>query len=127
MTDDLVSVKCLSKIFRVKRKRDGFLNTVASIFNPDYHNIPAVKEISFSITKGEVVAFIGPNGAGKSTTIKMLTGILFPSSGVVNVCGMDPTKERERLAFKIGAVFGQKSQLWYHLPAMILGREWGSW
>ena len=118
MTDNLVSAKRLSKIFRVKRKKEGLLNIIGSVLNPDYHDVAAVKEISFSIAKGDIVAFIGPNGAGKSTTVKMLTGILFPSSGVVSVCGMSPTSEREKLAFKIGAVFGQKSQLWYHLPAV---------
>lgn len=118
MTDNLVSAKSLSKLFKVKRKKEGLLNIIGSVLNPDYHEIAAVKEISFSIAKGDIVAFIGPNGAGKSTTIKMLTGILFPSSGVVSVCGMNPTSDREKLAFKIGAVFGQKSQLWYHLPAV---------
>lgn len=118
MTDNLVSAQSLSKLFKVKRKKEGLLNIIGSVINPDYHEVAAVKEISFSIAKGDIVAFIGPNGAGKSTTIKMLTGILFPSSGVVSVCGMNPTSDREKLAFKIGAVFGQKSQLWYHLPAV---------
>ena len=80
--------------------------------------IQAVKGISFSIPKGERVAFIGPNGAGKSTTIKMLSGILYPTSGEIRVGGLVPWQSRHRLAFHIGTVFGQKSQLWYHLPAI---------
>ncbi len=78
--------------------------------------VSAVNGLSFSIAPGEAVAFIGPNGAGKSTTIKMLTGILHPTSGHLSVLGRVPWKERERLAYEVGAVFGQRSQLWYHLP-----------
>lgn len=77
----------------------------------------ALAPTSFVVEKGESVAFIGPNGAGKSTTIKMLTGILHPSQGKAQVLGLTPWKERERLSRSIGTVFGQKSQLWYHLPA----------
>jgi len=76
----------------------------------------AVDAVGFSIAAGERVAFIGPNGAGKSTTLKMLTGILYPSSGQAEVAGFVPWKERQRLAREIGIVFGQRSQLWYHLP-----------
>lgn len=79
--------------------------------------IKAVKTISFQIKSGTCVAFIGPNGAGKSTTIKMLTSILYPTSGSAEILGMDPWKERRQLMYSIGAVFGQRSQLWYHLPA----------
>lgn len=76
----------------------------------------AVDQINFSIGSGECVAFIGPNGAGKSTTLKMLTGILYPSSGAADVVGFVPWENRQRLAYEIGIVFGQRSQLWYHLP-----------
>src|SRR5271170_7233378 len=76
----------------------------------------AVDSISFLVPEGQSVAFIGPNGAGKSTTIKMLTGILHPSSGSAQVLGLTPWKERSKLAYHIGVVFGQRSQLWYHLP-----------
>ena len=86
------------------------------MFSPNIREIKAVRGIDLEIRAGEVVAFIGPNGAGKSTTIKMLTGILFPTSGEANVLGYVPWRDRERLSFKIGSVFGQKSQLWYHLP-----------
>ncbi|MGI9506603.1 MAG: ATP-binding cassette domain-containing protein, partial [Geminicoccaceae bacterium] len=88
--------------------------------------VPAVKGISFTIEQGERVAFIGPNGAGKSTTLKMLTGILLPSAGKAEVAGLVPWAERRRLAYRIGIVFGQRSQLWYHLPVRdsfeLLGR-----
>ncbi len=76
----------------------------------------AVDNISFNIDKGEILGFIGPNGAGKSTTIKMLSGILTPTSGFISVLGLNPLKDRKKLAKKIGTVFGQKSQLWMHLP-----------
>ena len=89
---------------------------IKNLFSPDIKEIKAVDDISFSVKSGERVAFIGPNGAGKSTTIKMLTGILFPSSGKVNVLGLDPTKNRKELAYKIGTVFGQRSQLLPNLP-----------
>lgn len=82
----------------------------------DFGNKKAVHDISLSVKRGEAVAFIGPNGAGKSTTIKMLVGILKPSSGSAKVLGFDPWKERKHLLPKIGAVFGQRSQLWLHLP-----------
>jgi len=77
----------------------------------------AVDNISFSVDEGEALAFIGPNGAGKSTTIKMLTGILFPSAGEINVLGLNPSKDRIKLSYQIGSVFGQKEQLWVHLSA----------
>lgn len=76
----------------------------------------AINDLSFEITKGERVAFIGPNGAGKSTTIKMLTGILYPTSGDIEVLGSVPWKDRQALGYRIGTVFGQRTQLWYHLP-----------
>ena len=77
----------------------------------------AVDDISFSVEEGEAIAFIGPNGAGKSTTIKMLTGILYPTSGDIEVLGLKPSKDRIKLSYKIGSVFGQKEQLWVHLSA----------
>lgn len=83
---------------------------------PEKKEIIAVNNISFSLKVGERVAFIGPNGAGKSTTIKMLTGILFPSSGKINILGYDPVKDRKKLAYQIGTVFGQRSQLLPNLP-----------
>lgn len=109
-----IQVKNLSKTFEYKKKQKGFLK---SLFGGEKKKVPAVKRISFEVTKGETLAFIGPNGAGKSTTIKMLTGILFPTSGEASVIGLNPWDQRKHLAFNIGTVFGQRSQLSFHLPA----------
>lgn len=115
METDSIIIKNLSKkfTFPVKNTAHGWIK---NLFNPEIKEITAVDNISFSIKRGERVAFIGPNGAGKSTTIKMLTGILFPSSGNVNILGLDPTKDRKKLAYQIGTVFGQRSQLLPNLP-----------
>lgn len=115
MTNESIVIKNLSKTFSfpVKNPANGWLKNLLS---PERREVTAVRNISFSVRSGERVAFIGPNGAGKSTTIKMLTGILFPSSGEVNVLGLDPTKDRQKLAYKIGTVFGQRSQLLPNLP-----------
>ena len=111
----IIEVKKLSKTFKVKLKEKGIKGSLKSIFKPRYKYIKAVKNISFEVEKGEMLAFIGPNGAGKSTTIKMLTGILYPDSGSIKVNDLDPRKDRKELAYKIGTVFGQKEQLWTHL------------
>lgn len=118
MTEKAIEVTNLRKVFKAKHKEAGFRGSLKSIFRPKYKEVVAVDNVSFNIDKGELVAFIGPNGAGKSTTIKMLTGILYPTSGKTLVSGMNPTEQRTKLAFKIGSVFGQKPQLWYHLPAI---------
>lgn len=111
----IIDVKDLSKTFRLKQKGSGLLAGVTSLFNPKYKEVKAVDKVSFSVNEGELLAFIGPNGAGKSTTIKMLTGILFPTSGEIDIMGFDPAKQRQDLAYHVGSVFGQKPQLWYHL------------
>lgn len=112
----IIRVHKLSKTFKLKTKEPGLKGSVKSIFAPSYKEVEAVRQISFEVDKGEILAFIGPNGAGKSTTIKMLTGILYPSSGSAEVLGLNPAADRKLLSFKIGTVFGQKSQLWFHLP-----------
>ena len=111
----VIEVKNLSKEFKIKEKEKGLKGSIKSIFKPKYKIIKAVKDISFSVEKGEIIAFIGPNGAGKSTSIKMMTGILFPNKGDIEVLGLNPKKDRKRLAYEIGCVFGQKEQLWTHL------------
>lgn len=111
----VITVKNLSKNFKVKVKEKGLKGSIKSIIKPNYKIIKAVKNISFSVEKGEMIAFIGPNGAGKSTSIKMMTGILFPDSGNIDILGLDPKKDRKHLAYEIGCVFGQKEQLWTHL------------
>lgn len=113
----IIEVENLNKTFKVKQKEKGLKGSLKSIVKPKFRKIEAVKDISFQVEEGEVIAFIGPNGAGKSTTIKMLTGILYPDSGSIKVLGIDPTKQRKRLAYEIGTVFGQKEQLWMHLTA----------
>ena len=111
----IIHVKGLSKTFKVKLKEKGLKGSLKSIIKPRYKTVKAVKNISFEVEKGEIIAFIGPNGAGKSTTIKMLTGILYPDKGKINVLDIDPREDRKKLAYQIGTVFGQKEQLWTHL------------
>lgn len=110
-----IEAKDLSKTFRVRKKEKGLNGSLRAILHPEMKEITAVDHISFQVKEGEALAFIGPNGAGKSTTIKMLTGILYPNGGSVEVLGIDPTKKRRQLAYEIGTVFGQKEQLWTHL------------
>ncbi len=112
---NIIEVKNLNKRFTVKQKEKGIKGSIKSIIKPKYKKIKAVNNISFTVEKGEMLAFIGPNGAGKSTTIKLLTGILYPTSGEIMVNGINPARQREKLAYKIGTVFGQKEQLWTHL------------
>lgn len=97
-------------------KKDFILHKKLGFFKKNLSTVSAVKDISFDVYEGDILAFIGPNGAGKSTTIKMLTGILKPTNGNVKVLGLDPQMQRKKLAYHIGTVFGQKSQLWFHLP-----------
>ncbi|WP_127497566.1 ABC transporter ATP-binding protein [Paenibacillus glycanilyticus] len=113
-----IEVEQLEKIFQVKKKQAGLAGSLKSLIKPHYTGKAAVEGITFSVDQGETVAFLGPNGAGKSTTIKMLTGILHPTSGKAEVLGCCPWTERSKLAYRIGSVFGQKSQLWYHLPPL---------
>jgi ABC-2 type transport system ATP-binding protein len=112
----LIEVERLEKTFRVARNRPGMLGAIASLFVRDIREVHAVRDISFGIEAGEMVGCVGPNGAGKSTTIKMLTGILVPSGGHVQVLGQVPYKRRKHVAQHIGVVFGQRTQLWWDLP-----------
>jgi len=112
-----IVVKNISKTFKVAKKQDGKMATLKHFFKREYKYIEAIKDISFSIEEGEIVGYIGPNGAGKSTTIKMLSGILVPDSGEIKVNGKIPYKERETYVKDIGVVFGQRSQLWWDIPA----------
>ena len=114
----VIRVNNLIKEFKAKQKAEGLKGSLKSIFFPEYKIIKAVDQVSFNVKKGEIIGFIGPNGAGKSTTIKMMSGILFPSHGEISILGFNPQKERKKLAQHIGTVFGQKPQLWYHLPAI---------
>ncbi len=112
-----ILVENLRKCFLTPLPSEGsFLQRMKNTVRPRYQTITAVNDISFQVKPGERVAFIGPNGAGKSTTIKILTGIMQLTSGHVKVLGRDPATDRKFLAYQVGAVFGQRSQLWYHLP-----------
>jgi ABC-2 type transport system ATP-binding protein len=113
-----IIVDRLRKTFQSKRKSAGMRGSLRSLVRAEYNQVNAVCDLSFQMEGGELLGFIGPNGAGKSTTIKMLTGILYPSGGDAHVLGYQPWKERQKLAYHIGTVFGQRPQLWYHLPAI---------
>ena len=113
-----IEVTNLQKTFQTKRKAAGMRGSLRALFKPEYNTVEAVRGLSFQMEAGELLGFIGPNGAGKSTTIKILTGILHPTSGDAKVLGFVPWKERQKLAYHIGTVFGQRPQLWYHLPAI---------
>lgn len=110
-----IEVRNLEKTFVTKKAGKGFWGKLFVRTRTEKH---AVDNISFDIAEGEAVALIGPNGAGKSTTIKMLSGILYPTSGDIKVLGFIPSKQRVKLSYQLGSVFGQKEQLWIHLSAM---------
>src|SRR5690606_31648479 len=111
-----IEVDRLEKTFRVARHHRGLIGAFQNLVTREYHEVRAVDRISFSIDAGEMVGYIGPNGAGKSTTIKVLTGILVPSAGRVDVLGLVPHRARKEVARRIGVVFGQRTQLWWDLP-----------
>ena len=115
MNIPIISVTHLCKVFTVARRKGSGLQ---ALFAREYKNISAVDQISFAIQPGELVGYLGPNGAGKSTTLKMLTGILVPSSGEVIVNGRVPWRERQAHVARIGAVFGQRDILWWDLPVI---------
>ncbi|MFC0215951.1 ATP-binding cassette domain-containing protein [Paenibacillus chartarius] len=110
-----IEVRDLRKDFVVQQNRQGLKGAFRDLFNREYKQVAAVKDISFTIPRGEICGYIGENGAGKSTTIKMLTGILVPTSGHLTVNGFVPYKEREAFVRGIGVVFGQRSQLWWDI------------
>lgn len=114
----IIEVKGLEKDFLIAKRETGFMGALRSLVKREFIKKEAVKDISFTIEKGEMVGYIGPNGAGKSTTIKMLTGILVPSAGNVLVNGIVPYENRQENAKNIGVVFGQRTQLWWDLPTI---------
>lgn len=115
---DIINVKNLCKSYKVVKRDSGFINALKSFFKREYKIVKAVDDITFTIKKGEIVGYIGPNGAGKSTTIKMLAGILKSDSGSIVINGLDPVVDRIKHVREIGVVFGQKSQLWWDIPAI---------
>ncbi|MCH5166669.1 MAG: ABC transporter ATP-binding protein [Erysipelotrichales bacterium] len=114
----IIEVNNISKSFRIVKKESGLKNSIKSFFKREYKTIEAVKNISFSIDEGEIVGYIGPNGAGKSTTIKILSGILTPNDGKCSINGYTPWLDRKNYVKQIGVVFGQRSQLWWDIPAI---------
>lgn len=116
MAQKAIVMENLCKDFKVLNRREGLKGSIQDLFSRDYKTVSAVKDVSVTINKGEIVGYLGPNGAGKSTTIKMMTGVLEPTSGKILVNGLVPYKDRTRNCENIGVVFGQRSQLWWALP-----------
>ena len=112
----LIKAEDLNKTFKIYNQGEGLKGYLKSFISRDYREVHAVEGLNLDIDEGEMIGYIGSNGAGKSTTVKMLTGILEPSSGSIEVDGRDPQKERKKNAMNIGVVFGQKTQLWWDLP-----------
>jgi len=116
MSEFIIDIQNLRKTFKRVKKKEGFLGTLQSLWNRETELVHSVDGIDLQVRKGEIRGLIGPNGAGKSTTIKMMSGILHPSGGSVDIMGFTPWKERERFVLHLGVLFGQKSQLWWDLP-----------
>ena len=114
----IIELKDISKEFKILNRREGLIGSVKDLFSRNYNIIKAVDHVSLTIERGEMVGYLGPNGAGKSTTIKMMTGVLEPTSGTITVNGKIPYKNRSQNAQNIGVVFGQRSQLWWALPVI---------
>ena len=114
----VINVQNLRKEFKVYQHREGLIGAIRNLASTKYTIVKAVDDISFQVDEGQIVGYVGPNGAGKSTTIKMLTGILVPTSGEIEVSGLAPFKNRKENAQQIGVVFGQRTQLWWDLPVI---------
>jgi len=122
----VISVRHLKKYYRVHEKEPGLKGSIRSLFTRKYTQVKAVDNIDFTIEEGELVGFIGPNGAGKTTTLKVLSGLLYPTSGEVSVLGFNPWDRKARFQKQFALVMGQKNQLWWDLPPMetfILNKE----
>jgi len=123
---NIIEVSNLTKVFRTQKKKPGFAGVLKAFLRPDYTETRAVDDVSFSIEEGELVGFLGPNGAGKTTTLKMLSGILYPTSGQARVLGFTPWERQDAYRRQFAIVLGQKNQLWWDLPAqesLALNRE----
>lgn len=118
VTESIISAEGLSRSYTVPVKREGLRGSFRDLLRPQTRQVRAVSDLSFSISKGERVAYIGPNGAGKSTTVKMLAGILKPSSGDLTVMGFEPHRDRQRYVRHIGVVFGQRTSLWWDIAVI---------
>lgn len=113
----VIEARNLSKVYRVYRKREGLLASVRGLFRREHQDVAAVADVSFDIHAGEMVAFLGPNGAGKTTTLKLLSGLIYPTSGTAYVLGYVPWKRENAYRRRFSLVMGQKNQLWWDLPA----------
>ncbi|MCK5737524.1 ATP-binding cassette domain-containing protein, partial [bacterium] len=113
-----IQVEDLTKKFQIAERTPGMMGAIRGVFHRRYRTVTALDNISFSIEPGELVGYIGPNGAGKSTTVKILGGIMVPDSGRCEVMGRVPWKERRQHVARLGVVFGQRTQLWWDLPAI---------
>ncbi len=118
MPESIISVRNLQKTYTAHKKAPGLKNSIKSLFKRQTIQVPAVRGVSFEISPGELVGFLGPNGAGKTTTLKMLSGILYPTSGEATVLGHTPWKREKAYQKQFSLVMGQKNQLWWDLPAM---------
>ena len=122
----VIEVAHLKKFYKVHQKEPGLSGSIRSLFHRKYYDVKAVNGVSFEIGEGELIGFIGPNGAGKTTTLKVLSGLLYPTSGQVSVLGYTPWDRKPAFQKQFSLVMGQKNQLWWDLPAMetfILNRE----
>lgn len=116
--EEIIKLENVSKEFKVLNRHEGLKGSIKDLFSHDYKIIHAVNDISMTIGSGEIVGYLGPNGAGKSTTIKMMTGVLKPTSGKIICNGIEPHSKRSQNAQNIGVVFGQRTQLWWALPVI---------
>lgn len=114
----MIQLSNINKTFKVAKRNAGFKEALKALVNKEYTYIPALKDVSFTIKEGEMVGYIGPNGAGKSSTIKIMSGILNPDSGLCTINGLTPWKNRKEHVKNIGVVFGQRSQLWWDVPVI---------
>ncbi len=126
MAETIIKVAHLKKYYQVHQKEPGLIGSLKSLFARKYYSVKAVDDVSFEIKEGELIGFIGPNGAGKTTTLKTLSGLLYPTSGMVRVLGYEPFKRQPQFQKQFSLVMGQKNQLWWDLPAwesFILNKE----
>lgn len=122
----LINTKDLTKTYRVHQKEPGLVGSLKSLFHREYKSVEAVQHVNLAIHEGELVGFIGPNGAGKTTTLKMLSGLLYPTSGEANVLGFTPWERKKGFLKQFSLVMGQKAQLWWDLPlydSLLLQRD----
>src|SRR5579864_7024088 len=113
----VIEVNNLTKAFRTYKKRPGFSGAIRGLFHREYEQTVAVKDVNFTVEPGELVGFLGPNGAGKTTTLKMLSGLLYPTSGSARVLGYVPWERDDGYRRQFALLLGQKNQLWWDLPA----------